>query len=143
MMDFFEFGYLGLFVVCFLSATILPLTSEGVLLGFLFAGYDPVLSLIISSIGNILGGSTNYWLGRLGKPSWLEKIGVSQEKILRFELKIKRYGFGLAFLSWLPFVGDPLLVALGFFRAPWWLVFMLMSIGKFIRYLILILPWLF
>lgn len=141
-MNFFELGYLGLFVVCFLSATILPLTSEGVLLAMLLAGYDPVIALMVASFGNILGGSTNYWLGRVGNPIWLEKLGIPKEKIYSFESRFKQYGYWMALLSWVPLIGDPLVVALGFFRAKWWYVLALMSLGKIIRYLLLVLPWL-
>lgn len=141
-MNFFELGYIGLFAVCFLSATILPLTSEGVFLAFLFAGYDPILSLAVASFGNILGGSTNYWLGRVGNPNWLTKMGMKEERIFLFEKRIQRYGFWSALFSWLPVLGDPLIVALGFFRVNWWNVFILMSLGKVSRYFILMLPWL-
>jgi membrane protein YqaA with SNARE-associated domain len=140
-MNFFELGYIGLFAVCFLAATILPLSSEGVLLAFLFGGYDPFLSLLIASLGNIMGGSTNYWLGRIGNPGWLKTLGMNEQKILNFENRIQHYGYWSALLSWLPIIGDPILVALGFFRANWWRVFALMSLGKIARYSILILPW--
>jgi membrane protein YqaA with SNARE-associated domain len=141
-MDFFELGYTGLFIASFLAATILPLTSEGVLLAMVIAGYDPFNSLIIASIGNVLGGCTNYWLGRIGNPGWLKRIGVSEKKLEQFENHIKGYGYWSSILSWVPIIGDPLLVALGFFRAPWWPVFILMTAGKFGRYLIIIIPWL-
>jgi membrane protein YqaA with SNARE-associated domain len=141
-MDYLEAGYLGLFVVCFLSATILPLTSEGVLIAFLLSGVEPLTALLVATSGNVLGGSTNYFLGRLGEPKWLRKLGVKETRILRFENWVKRYGVWTALLSWVPIVGDPLTIALGFFRANWWWVFLLMLIGKFLRYLLLVLPWL-
>jgi membrane protein YqaA with SNARE-associated domain len=141
-MDYLEAGYLGLFVVCFLSATILPLTSEGVLIAFLLSGGEPLTALLVATSGNVLGGSTNYFLGRLGEPKWLRKLGVKETRILRFENWVKRYGVWTALLSWVPIVGDPLTIALGFFRANWWWVFLLMLIGKFLRYLLLVLPWL-
>jgi len=40
-------------------------------------------------------------------------------------------------LCWLPVIGDPLAVALGFMRAPAWKVFVFMFAGKFSRYLAL------
>jgi membrane protein YqaA with SNARE-associated domain len=140
-MDYLEVGYLGLFVVCFLSATILPLTSEGVLIAFLLSGGEPLTALLVATSGNVLGGSTNYFLGRIGEPKWLRKLGVKETRILRFENWVKRYGVWTALLSWVPIVGDPLTIALGFFRANWWWVFLLMLIGKFLRYLLLVLPW--
>jgi membrane protein YqaA with SNARE-associated domain len=141
-MDYLEVGYLGLFVVCFLSATILPLTSEGVLIAFLLSGGEPLTALLVATSGNVLGGSTNYFLGRIGEPKWLRKLGVKETRILRFENWVKRYGVWTALLSWVPIVGDPLTIALGFFRANWWWVFLLILIGKFLRYLLLVLPWL-
>lgn len=141
-MDYLEAGYLGLFVVCFLSATILPLTSEGVLIAFLLSGGEPISALLLATSGNVLGGSTNYFLGRIGEPNWLRKLGVNETRILHFENWVKRYGVWTALLSWVPIVGDPLTIALGFFRANWWWVFLLMLLGKFLRYLLLVLPWL-
>jgi membrane protein YqaA with SNARE-associated domain len=140
-MDYLEAGYLGLFVVCFLSATILPLTSEGVLIAFLLSGGEPITAVLVATSGNVLGGSTNYFLGRIGEPKWLRKLGVKETRILRFENWVKRYGVWTALLSWMPIVGDPLTIALGFFRANWWWVFLLMLLGKFLRYLLLVLPW--
>jgi membrane protein YqaA with SNARE-associated domain len=140
-MDYLEAGYLGLFVVCFLSATILPLTSEGVLIAFLLSGGEPITALLVATSGNVLGGSTNYFLGRIGEPKWLRKLGVKETRIVRFENWVKRYGVWTALLSWVPIVGDPLTIALGFFRANWWWVFLLMLLGKFLRYLLLVLPW--
>jgi membrane protein YqaA with SNARE-associated domain len=140
-MDYLEAGYLGLFVVCFFSATILPLTSEGVLIAFLLSGGEPITALLVATSGNVLGGSTNYFLGRIGEPKWLRKLGVKETRIVRFENWVKRYGVWTALLSWVPIVGDPLTIALGFFRANWWWVFLLMLLGKFLRYLLLVLPW--
>lgn len=140
-MSTFEAGYTGLLIVSFLSATILPIASEGVLVAALYAGLNPWLCLLFASTGNIVGGSSNYWLGRAGKPLWLQKLGFKQEKILSFQSKIEKYGFWLASICWVPIIGDPLLVALGYFRSSWWSVFIVMSIAKIIRYLILIVAW--
>lgn len=142
-MEYIDYGYLGLFLISFLSATILPLSSEGVLLLMPTAGFDPLVSLIVASLGNILGGSTNYWIGRLGNPLWLKRIGIQEKSLLRFENAVKRYGVFSALLSWVPIIGDPLTVALGFFRVKWWSVLILMSLGKVIRYAIILSPWFF
>lgn len=141
-MDFFEPGFLSLLILSFLSATILPLSSEGVLLLMLATGYNPFMCIVVASVGNILGGSTNYLLGRIGDPLWLSRFGVKEASILRFEVKIQRFGSWLALLSWLPFIGDPLVLALGFFRAPIIPVFVFMAVGKIARYMILSIPWL-
>ncbi|MDB0011389.1 DedA family protein [Crocinitomicaceae bacterium] len=134
-MDFISLGFLGLFILTFLSATILPLSSEFFLILMFSNGYDPIFCLIIATIGNSLGGFTNYGLGRLGNIYWLKKIGMSEAKIQKYATRIQKYGAWLAFFSWVPFIGDPLLVALGFFRSPFLKVAILTVLGKFLRYL--------
>lgn len=141
-MDFISLGYIGLFLAGFLSATLLPMSSEGVLLLMLSQDYDPVSCLLIASFSNSLGGLTNYAIGLLGKPSWFKRFGVNEDQLLSFEQRIKKYGYWLAFLSWVPFLGDPLTVALGFFRVPFWKVTLLLVLGKFLRYLVLVFPFL-
>lgn len=140
-MDFISLGYIGLFLAGFLSATILPMNSEFVLLALLSQKFDPLTCLIIATFGNSLGGLTNYFLGKLGNPLWFKRLGVKEEKLLSFEQRIQKYGYWLAFFSWVPIIGDPMTIALGFFRVPFWKVTFLIVVGKFLRYLVLVLPF--
>ena len=137
-MDYISVGFTGLFIVTFLSATILPFSSELFLLFMLSKGYDPLICLLIATLGNSLGGLTNYGLGRLGDLKWLKKLGVTEAKLKRSTIQIQRYGSWLAFFSWVPIIGDPLVVALGYFRTPFFKVLPLLVIGKFLRYLIIV-----
>ena len=134
-MDYISLGFLGLFILTFLSATVLPLSSEFFIYLMFANEYDPSICIVIATIGNSLGGFTNYGLGRLGNLNWLKKVGMNQEKIEKHSIRIQKYGSWLAFFSWVPFIGDPLLVALGFFRSPFLKVAILTVIGKFLRYL--------
>jgi len=140
-MDFISIGYSGLFLAGFLSATILPMNSEAVILLMLSQDYDPWTCILIATIGNSLGGLTNYFLGLLGNPKWLKRIGISEEKIQSFEGRVQKYGYWLAFFSWVPFIGDPMTVALGFFRVSFWRVAFLVILGKFLRYFALAFPF--
>jgi membrane protein YqaA with SNARE-associated domain len=140
-MGIFETGYLGLFLLSFLAATLVPIGSEGMLLIMLGAGYDPWLALALATVGNTAGGATSYGIGRLGKPRWLKAIRVDQESIDRWQGRVERHGVWLALLAWAPLFGDVVAVALGFFRAPFWAVLALMALGKFGRYAALALPW--
>ncbi len=135
-------AYIGLFFTCFLSATLLPLSSEAVVIFMLYQNYDVWTCLLIATTGNTLGGMTNYVIGRLGNPNWLKKLGIKEDRLKQFEGQIQKYGYWLAIFSWVPFVGDPLTAALGFFRVKWKPVLLLTSLGKFLRYLVLILPFL-
>ena len=137
-MDLISIGFTGLFIITFLSATILPFSSELFLLFMLSKGYDPIFCLVIATLGNSLGGITNYGLGRLGDLNWLKKIGFTETKLHQSTTKIQRYGNWLALFSWVPIIGDPLVVALGYFRAPFVKILPLLFIGKFLRYLLIV-----
>jgi len=136
-MDYISLGYFGLFAASFLSATILPISSGGIPVLVLSSHYDPHSCFIVPTIHSSLGGLTNYGIGILGNPNWLKRLGIKKEKIYSFETRIKRHGYYLAFFSWVPFIGDPLNVALGFFRVPFWRVLLFLVLGKFLRYLAL------
>jgi len=142
-MTAFELGYLGLFITCFLAATILPIASEVFLITMLAEKYDPLSSLLIASIGNTLGSYLNFGIGYIGNPEWLKKLRVKQKTIESWKASIQKYGVWLALLSWLPIVGDIIGIALGFFRANIFWSFIFMAIGKFIRYLVVVLVYLY
>lgn len=135
----FEIGYWGLFISSFLAATIIPVTSEALLILMLSMGYDPLISLTSATIGNTLGGWLNYIIGRMGNPYWLKVFGATLERINKWKNKVNKYGSWMALFSWLPFIGDVLGVALGFFRVRILPTFLFIFIGKFLRYLFLIL----
>ena len=137
MEAFVEWGYLGLFIASFLGATIIPFSSELVFSLLIIKGYDFNLSLLVATTGNWLGGLSSYFLGRLGKWSTLEKyFRLKKEKIVKFKTNIDKWGSLLAFFCWLPVVGDPIAVGLGFFRTNYILVAIWMFIGKLIRYIV-------
>ena len=142
-MTAFELGYLGLFITCFLAATILPIASEVFLITMLAAKYDPLNCLFIASTGNTLGSYLNFGIGYIGNPEWLKKLRVKQKTIESWKASIQKYGVWLALLSWLPIVGDIIGIALGFFRANIFWSFFFMAIGKFIRYLLVVLVYLY
>ncbi len=132
----FEYGYLGLFLASFLAATILPVASEIFLTAMFHYGYEPLACLAIATAGNSMGAWLNYGIGYLGNPNWLRKLGAKPEKIAQWKVKIQRYGSWMALLCWLPFIGDIIGIGLGFFRVPWLPTFVLITVGKFVRYAI-------
>ncbi|HOU68473.1 MAG TPA: VTT domain-containing protein [Paludibacteraceae bacterium] len=131
------YGYIGLFLASFLAATILPISSEVVLSLVLEAGLDPFWCIIVTSIGNTLGGMTCYWIGLLGKVEWMEKyLKIKYEKVQKVQNWAQGKGAILAAFTFLPIVGDLIALALGFLRSNAWWVLLFMFIGKTIRYLI-------
>ena len=138
-MDFISLGYWGLFIISFLAATIIPFSSEGVLAAMLINDFNPTLLLIAASTGNTLGGLSGYILGNIGNWALIEKyLKTKKDKVLIYESRIKKYGALIAFLTWLPFIGDILAIALGFFRVSIYKTILYMSIGKTLRYAVVI-----
>ena len=77
-MNWIELGYLGLFLVCFLAATVIPIASEAVLLGMLALGYHPMGCLVVATVGNSLGSYLNFGISYIGKPEWLKSYASNK-----------------------------------------------------------------
>ena len=134
-----EWGYWGMFLSAFLAGTIQPFSSEAVMLACVGLGLDPVLSTLATTAGNALGGLTCYWIGHLGKMEWIEKNFREDHKQLEKATRfIHGRGSWLAFFSFLPIIGDAVLIALGLMRANVWIVTFSMTLGKLARYAILV-----
>lgn len=130
-----NFGLLGLFIGCFLAATVLPFSSDALYVAVLLATREPVACLILGSLGNWLGGVTTYFLGRLARWEWLEKtFKVKPETLEKQKKNIDRYGVWVALLSWVPFIGDVIALALGFYKSPAVWTIILLLVGKFGRF---------
>lgn len=128
-------GYLGLFIGSLLAATIVPFSSDFLLVGMLAAGGNVVSTVAVASLGNWAGGMVSYRMGRTGRWEWIEKwFKVQPETLERQKARVDRYGSWLAFLSWLPFVGDLFAIALGFYKVNVWQVALFMLIGKTARF---------
>jgi len=131
------YAYISLFFSSFLASTILPFGSEAVFGVMIHKQYNVGFCLLAATLGNTMGGLASYALGYLGKWEWLEKyFGIKKEKVAAKKIYADKYGGILAFLTWLPIIGDPLAVALGFFRVSFIPVVLWMTLGKFLRYLI-------
>ena len=134
-----DWGYWGMFLSAFLAGTILPFSSEAVLLACEGLGLDPVWSTLATTAGNALGGLTCFWIGHLGKMEWIEKyFKVDQKQLDKAVRFIHGKGAWMALFSFLPVIGDAILIALGLMRANVWIVGFSMTIGKLGRYAILV-----
>lgn len=131
-----QLGLFGLFLGCMLSATVVPFASEALLAGALLMGYGKWVVTLVAALGNTTGGMISYLMGWLCKWEWLEKyFRVKREKLERMRDRVSKYGAWAALLTWLPFVGDLIAIAMGLMRVnPWWTL-LLMFIGKLARYL--------
>ncbi len=120
-----------LFSSSFLSATLLPGNSEVLLLGLL-ANYPDksFLLILVATLGNTLGGMSNYLLGRI----FPENHKISNNPQIT---RVRRYGIFILLFSWLPFVGDAFCLAAGYLRFNIMISLLLVFIGKALRYILL------
>lgn len=137
-----EYGFLGLFALCFLSSTLYPLASEAFVLGFAFADYNLIYVWIVASAGNTLGSLSSYYLAYFCAP-WLKSRLSAKTNIAleRFIPKVQKYGFLYAFFVFLPIVGDIFALALGFVRYHQILCVFGIALGKIARYGVLLIPF--
>ncbi|MBP3420283.1 MAG: DedA family protein [Marinifilaceae bacterium] len=130
-----SWGLAGLFISCFLAATVIPFSAEILVITALLAGCNPIATYIVATIGNTLGSLTSYGMGYLGKWEWIERwLHVSREKLEKQKAKIDKYGVWLALLCWLPFIGDVFAIGLGFYRLDFVKCLIFIFLGKAIRF---------
>ena len=134
-----EYGYLGMFVAAFIAGSVFPFSSEAVMTALLVAGLRPVPLFLWGTVGNIAGSMFNYWVGSLGRLEWIERyLHVSREKIERTQRFMAGRGAWMGVLCFLPVLGSAIAVTLGFMRASLWRTTLAISIGKAIRYAVLV-----
>lgn len=142
MMEFLvQYGYLGLCLSAFIAGSVLPLSSELVLSACILKLHlSPWWCLLWATIGNVGGGMTCYWLGSLGNMEWIERYAhVSHDKLMRAQRWVEGYGAWMAFFAFLPILGSAITVALGLMHANKKIVVTAMTIGKVLRYGLLVL----
>ena len=135
--EFFqEYGYWGMGVLAFLSGSIVPIASEVLLAIFLNLGLAPVGLVLVATVGNTLGGITCYMLGYLTNKQRVQKIlRIPDRRMKRADMLIQKYGYWTAAVSFVPAIGEVLLIVLGIMRVDKYKVFAVMFTGKLIRYI--------
>ena len=136
LIDFFkDYGYWGMGVLSFLSGSIVPIASEVLLLFFLGIGMNAMLLVIVATIGNTLGGITCFLMGYLADKDMVGRLfRIPEKRMRRADELIQKYGYWTAALSFLPALGEVILVALGIMRVNKYKVIAVMALGKFLRY---------
>ena len=134
-----ENGYWGMMLAAFLAGSFIPFSSEAVMLGLLAAGLDPWLLVVYGTIGNVAGGFANYGIGRMGKTEWIEKyLHVSQENMAKAERFMAGRGAMMGFFAFVPILGSAITILLGLMRANIVISLASITLGKFLRYWILV-----
>lgn len=135
MNDFLEWGYFGLALCAFIAGTPLPMNSE-VVLSLALANGWPILPCTISCIvGNWVGATTNYMLGRLCSYKQLLKwTKADPERLKKVKNFLSGKGSWFALGSSLMIVGNLIIISYGIMRTPFWKIALIMLIGQIIRY---------
>lgn len=126
-------GLTSVFVVSFVSATLLPLGSEPAVFAVIKA--NPALywpTIVVATIGNTLGGIVDYWIGLAARRA----LSPQQQQPARWSTWVDRYGAKVLLLGWMPVIGDPLCTLAGWKKLPFLSCVIYMAIGKLVRYVL-------
>lgn len=122
----------------FLAGSIVPFNVEAPLTASiaLYGNHVWVL-LLFAWLGDWIGAGTNYFIGMLASPEWIEKYArVSKAKIDKAQKFMQGKGIWLAACNFLPGIGNALIICLGMARAPFWTTMFVLAIGVFVRLLV-------
>ena len=134
-----QYGYWGMLLAAFLAGSVLPFSSEAVIVALMAAGLDPWKLMLYGTIGNVLGSVVNYTIGRMGKMEWIEKyLHVKKKDLDKAHRFLAGRGAWMGFFAFVPILGSAITIALGLMRSNIVITFIAMTIGKIFRYLILI-----
>jgi membrane protein YqaA with SNARE-associated domain len=131
-----QYGLSTVFVVAFVSATLLPMGSEPAVFGLI--KLNPELfwpAILVATVGNTLGGGVSWAMG-YGAHQAIDKARGSRTHVKALDW-LERFGPKACLLSWLPAVGDPLCAVAGWLKFPLLPCLLYMAIGKFLRYLMM------
>lgn len=144
MLDFIipileSYGYWGMLIASFIAGSVFPWSSEAIMIGLLAAGLDPEGLIIYGTVGNVLGSMFNYWIGSFGRIDWIEKyLHVKKESLDRAERFMNGHGAWIGFFAFLPLLGSAIAILLGLMRANIPITVISMTLGKLLRYIILV-----
>jgi len=133
----------GVFFAAFLAGSIVAFPSEAVVVAAVVARVAPVPVVVtVATVGNLIGAVTVFAVGRVASraaegraAAWWSRR-ASPERIERARSTLSRWGSPALLLSWVPVVGDALVLAAGVLRVSWTAFLVYVTIGKAARYVI-------
>ncbi|MCA1837643.1 MAG: DedA family protein [Actinobacteria bacterium] len=130
------YSYEALFFWSFLAATVIPLSSEPPLIYLVTVQQAIVLPVLVGTLGNVLGACTTYYISRqaTGVLAKRRKPTRGQKQAARM---LQRYGQPVLLLSWVPILGDALVILAGAAKMRFGIFCFWVTIGKGLRYLVI------
>jgi membrane protein YqaA with SNARE-associated domain len=133
-----ELSLTALFISGFISATLLPGGSEVLLAWQLNENIHSATSLWLAvTAGNVLGGVVTFLMGR-GIAHYFPLRVFDKPRQQKAQSWIKKYGAFSLLLSWLPIIGDPICFMAGWLKTAFILSVLMLTLGKAVRYLIIV-----
>ncbi|MBR1462980.1 MAG: DedA family protein [Prevotella sp.] len=133
------YGYWGMLISAFLAGSFFPFSSETVMVALMAAGLDNWQLIVYGTVGNVLGSVFNFFVGRMGRLDWIEKyLHVKQEQLNHAQRFMAGHGAWMGFFAFLPVLGSAITILLGLMRANPFITFLSITIGKFLRYVLLV-----
>lgn len=134
-----QYGYWGMLISAFTAGSFFPFSSEAVMFGLMAAGLDPFTLAVYGTIGNVLGSLVNYGIGMMGKMEWIERyLHVSKKDLDKAERFMAGRGAWMGFFAFVPIIGSAITIVLGLMRANLLITTISITLGKIVRYAILI-----
>ena len=134
-----QYGYWGMLISAFTAGSFFPFSSEAVMFGLMAAGLDPFTLAVYGTIGNVLGSLVNYGIGMMGKMEWIERyLHVSKKDLDKAERFMAGRGAWMGFFAFVPIIGSVITIVLGLMRANLLITTISITLGKIVRYAILI-----
>jgi membrane protein YqaA with SNARE-associated domain len=137
-----ELGMWGLFISAFISATLLPGSSEVVMVALLTAYPEQAwVAMAVATAGNAIGCAVTFAMG------WGARAGLARFAHIQMNIdtegpqvqRLRRFGPPALFLSFVPLVGDAFVLAAGWLKLPPLQSLLWAAAGKAARYLFVVL----
>ena len=134
-----DMGLWGLFGSALLSATLLPGSSEIVLTALITAYPDQAWpGFWVALAGNVCGCLLTFGMGHASRQGYERFQRLQHDVQNRHVQRLRRFGPPALLLSFLPLVGDALVLAAGWLKLPFWQSMAWVAAGKAVRYLLLL-----
>ena len=134
-----SYGQWGMFISAFLAGSILPFSSEAVMVALLAAGVNPWILFAAASAGNTLGGVTCYYVRRMVPADrGQHSFHIKERHMQRAHTLVARWGAWMGLLCWVPIIVDAILVTLGIMRSNPLTTNLTMLVGRTLRYAVVL-----
>jgi len=135
---FQDYGIIGLFLNSLFSATAIPIPTEILTSALLIGGENVFLVVIALVVGSTIGGLLNYFIG-FGGNKLVNKFRKKKNgNDVVYEKKgnklLDKFGWGAVFFaSWIPVIGDFILISAGVKKMKFTKFVAFMVSGKIVK----------